>query len=50
MILYPIYIYTYEHCSLTTVGVVTGATTNMYLCSLFSFAFVLAEDKNIHFV
>ena len=24
-------VYTYEHCSLTTVGVVTGATTNMYL-------------------
>ena len=24
-------VYTYERCSLTTVGVVTGATTNMYL-------------------
>ena len=29
--LYYVHIYTYEHCSLTTVGVVTGATTNMYL-------------------
>ncbi len=24
-------VYTYERCSLTTVGVVTDATTNMYL-------------------
>ena len=32
-------VYTYEHCSLTTVGVVTGATTNMYLLTLFSLSF-----------
>ena len=34
-------VYTYEHCSLTTVGVVTGATTNMYLLTLFSLSFVI---------
>ena len=32
-------VYTYEHYSLTTVGVVTGATTNMYLLTLFSLSF-----------
>jgi hypothetical protein len=32
-------VYTYEHCSLTPVGVVTGATTNMYLLTLFSLSF-----------
>lgn len=26
--------YTYERCSLTTAGVVTGATTNMYVLSV----------------
>lgn len=34
-------VYTYEYCSLTTVGVVMGATTNMYLRSLFSLSFVI---------
>ena len=34
-------VYTYEHCSLTTVGVVTGATTNMYLLTLFSLSLSL---------
>ncbi|MBD9093585.1 MAG: hypothetical protein EGQ20_13800 [Bacteroides oleiciplenus] len=39
LILYYVHIYTYERCSLTTVGVVTGATTNMYLRALFSLSF-----------
>ena len=34
-------VYTYEHCSLTTVGVVTGATTNMYLLALSSLLIVI---------
>lgn len=34
-------IYTYERCSLTTVGVVTGATTNMYVQILLSLSFVV---------
>lgn len=34
-------VYTYEYCSLTTVGVVMGATTNMHLRSLFSLSFVI---------
>ena len=42
------YIYTYERCSLTTVGVVTGATTNMYLLTLFSLTFfVLSGAKTV---
>lgn len=41
-------VYTYEHCSLTTVGVVTGATTNMYLLTLFSLTFfVLSGAKTV---
>lgn len=41
-------VYTYEHCSLTTVGVVTGATTNMYLLTLFSLTFfVLSRAKTV---
>lgn len=41
-------VYTYEHCSLTTVGVVTGATTNMYLRTLFSLTFfVLSAAKTV---
>ena len=40
-------VYTYEHCSLTTVGVVTGATTNMYLLTLFSLSFVILLGANI---
>ena len=43
-------VYTYEHCSLTTVGVVTGATTNMYLLTLFSLSFVILWGKYRHFV
>lgn len=38
-------VYTYEHCSLTTVGVVTGATTNMYLLTLFSLSFVIYRGQ-----
>ena len=40
-------VYTYEHFSLTTVGVVTGATTNMYLLTLFSLSFVILLGANI---
>ncbi|EGF51232.1 hypothetical protein HMPREF9446_03613 [Bacteroides fluxus YIT 12057] len=41
------YIYTYEHCSLTTAGVVTGATTNMYLRILFSLSFFVFDGGQI---
>ncbi|QCQ34554.1 hypothetical protein DW228_09885 [Bacteroides fragilis] len=34
-------VYTYERCSLTTVGVVTGATTNMYLLAFSSLLIVI---------
>ena len=38
----------FEDCSLTTVGVVTGATTNMYLLTLFSLTFfVLSGAKTV---
>ena len=40
-------VYTYEHCSLTTVGVVMGATTNMYLRILFSLSFFVLTGANI---
>lgn len=44
-------VYTYERCSLTTVGVVTGATTNMYLLTLFSLSFFyFIGCKYKHFV
>ena len=40
-------VYTYEHCSLTTAGVVTDATTNMYLRTLFSLSFLFLTEANI---
>ena len=44
--------YTYERCSLTTAGVVTGATTNMYVLfvSLFLFFLLVYGGKCRHIV